>query len=251
MKKHSAVLMLFSRSTFHWVVLLLLVLAICQGLLFHFAYGALYEQALLDELEMVGMEVVFAESGMAWAFGAAFLLLCALLSLVGCEFRGKQGYTLMRLSLDERWIFFWQAVYNSLCFFLLWAAQAGIALALCQYYVARVGEAAAGSQAIFLAFYRSRFLHGLLPLEDAWCWARNILLALGLGAACASLPYAQRHGKRPGVEQAAMCAVAILAFVQRNSGFFTYMLTMLFSLLLLGLSLYRALGEGRGDPYEN
>lgn len=38
---------------------------------------------------------------------------------------------------------------------------------------------------MFLAFYRSKFLHCLLPLAETGKWVRNILciLALGMGAA--------------------------------------------------------------------
>lgn len=39
----------------------------------------------------------------------------------------------------------------------------------------------AGRRGVFVDFYRSGFLHGLLPLADGYVWTRNALFVLALG----------------------------------------------------------------------
>ena len=57
--------------------------------------------------------------------------------------------------------------------------------------------AEAGSQTIFLAFYRSELLHSLIPLEEISRWVRNGVMALGLGACAALEPFLQRRKELP------------------------------------------------------
>ena len=51
---------------------------------------------------------------------------------------------------------------------------------------------------MFLAFWRSEYLHALLPMADSALWIRNGLLLISLGLAAAIFPYKQRRGKYSG-----------------------------------------------------
>jgi hypothetical protein len=79
--------------------------------------------------EHVGLEQMIAQSGIPLVCGICFLLICAILSLTGCEFSGSRlRYTLKRLSVREETTVLWWAVYNTFCFFVFWAVQLLIVL---------------------------------------------------------------------------------------------------------------------------
>lgn len=191
MKKHLSVLMLMARSTIYKILALLVLMAAGESALFCFALSDL---AGRGEDDAFSLELVLGQSRIAWVFGACFLLLTALLVMTGCEGKSKCGYTLRRLSVSERWVFLWQSVYNILCYLLLWAVQILTAVALCRLYEAKAAPQFVSGQTVFLAFYRSNFLHSLLPLEDVRVWVCNGLLAAGLGICAARYPMAQRRG---------------------------------------------------------
>ena len=59
-----------------------------------------------------------------------------------------------------------------------------------------LSEGAASPLALFLACWRSPYLHALLPLEDVWLWGRNLLLCAALGLGTAAFSHQRRHGHR-------------------------------------------------------
>lgn len=240
MRRHASVLMLLSRGTIYRVLLLCAALAGAEVLLFSRALG----RALAET--STGLEQVFADSGAVWVFGACFLLMIALLSAAGCEFGGRQGYTLRRLRVTEKSVFFSQAGYNAFCCLLLWAAQMFTALALCGLYLTRAAPEAVSGQTVFLAFYRSSFLHSLLPLSEGSRWVRNLALVLGLGICSAGFAYWQRR-KKVSFLIFALTAAALF-FFQRELGRFD--LDGLLILLCTGLSvrmICAVLSEGEYD----
>ena len=69
-------------------------------------------------------------------------------------------------------------------------------LALCAAAMPHLSEGAASPLALFLACWRSPYLHALLPLEDVWLWGRNLLLCAALGLSTAAFSHERRHGHR-------------------------------------------------------
>ena len=72
----------------------------------------------------------------------------------------------------------------------------------CVQLMASVGTAALhaadaryaeGAQGIFVDFYRSEFLHGLLPLADGYLWMRNVVFVLALGVLTAYMQLGLRR----------------------------------------------------------
>lgn len=195
MKKHLSIPGLLARETLLPVLGILLLVCGVQALSFHRSL----RQALAAYAADVGggfpqLEVLLPRSAAYAWFALGYLLITALLCLCGCQFRAKTSYTLRRLTVSERAVFLWQWVYNILIYLLLWVVQVILTYALCRYYLAAAPAAAVSTQTLFLAFWRSEYLHALLPLADVALWIRNVLLLLTLGLAAAIFPYKQRRG---------------------------------------------------------
>ncbi len=186
MKKHVSVFMLMARSTICRVLGLLALMAAVEGGLFWLALqrGSTYGD--------FSLELVIRNSRMIWVFGVGFVLLTVLLSRACRQISGS--YTALRLSVSRRWVFFWQSVYNVLCYVLFWAVQILIALALASLYTHQAPAGYVSGQTVFLAFYRSDFLHSLLPFEDVLFWVRNGIMALSLGVCAARRPCRAERG---------------------------------------------------------
>jgi hypothetical protein len=143
------------------------------------------------------LEEVLYKSGAPVAFGVVLTVLVAVLAGSGMERKSKVSYTYGRLSVSEQEVWVWQTLYNTLSLLLFWALEVFLMLALCKWYTLWVGPEAASHQTVFLACYRSNFLHDLFPLGDVLCWVRNLLLCLTMGASAAVATYKQRReGKR-------------------------------------------------------
>lgn len=180
MKKHLSVFMLMARSTVYKIIVLLAVMAAVEGGLFWLALSRGPTSSGFS------LERVVQDGRMVWVFGICFLLLTVLLSRACRRISGS--YTALRLSVSGGWVAFWQSVYNVLCYLLFWAVQILIAVVLCRLYTARAPAEYVTGQTVFLAFYRSKFLHSLLPFEDAVFWVRNLVMALALGVCAARRP---------------------------------------------------------------
>ena len=254
MRQHRSIWMLLARSTFHWVLVIVLLLALAQGILFWRAMEKAWDDAVEAEdwFEnesgrdqpaepedfIWSMETVWNNSRASVAFGVAVVLTAAVLVSFGSEGNVKVSYTFRRLSVSEQSVFVWQALYNSLCFLLLWSAEIFIALALCKWYVAQVGVESVSHQATFLAFHRNQFLHNLMPLEDVACWVRNGLLCLSLGVTAAWDTYSQRRSGK--VHAAIVCALglAVWTFLNDGSGFGPNIISCSASVFVILVALY-------------
>ena len=182
MRQHLSVFMLYVRSSLYKVLLLLIGMAAVECGLFMWTLN-----------DAMSLESIWENSHILYVFIACALLITLLLCLIGCERGNRQGYTLRRLSVPESAVVLWQSLCNVGCYLLLWVAQIGIALGLCQWYVVQTGVSS--NQTIFLAFYRSNFLHNLLPLEETSLWVRNVLLLITFGMVTACFSFRQRRGK--------------------------------------------------------
>ncbi len=242
MRQHLSVLMLAARSTIYKILGLFALAAIAEGALFYFAL-----QKTLSG-EHLGLEQLMSESRIALVSGVSFLLLCALLSLTGCEISGsKLRYTLQRLSVGEKTIVFWWAAYNAACFFLFWALHVVIALLLSRLYVARIDTAYVSGQTILLAFYRNNWLHSLLPLAETSRYLRNASFVLSLGVNAACFSYHQRRGEK-GI---AMVVLTMLVAVYFSRAVGSFGSDLLLSLTALGITASAVIGIWKERGYKN
>ena len=195
MKRYGSILMLLARSTVLKLVGLLAgMTAVEIGLVFW------------QGRNVPGLEQLFEQTRMHWVFGAALIGMALMLGNTLCESGGKLDYTLRRLRVSDRELFLCQSLYNAACFILLWTVQVLVALLLCRYWMGQ--QESMSHQAVFLACYRSEFLHSLLPLEDVTRYVRNLFLFAGLGVCCACHPVRQRRGKQGFALLVAAAAVA-------------------------------------------
>ena len=199
MKKHLSILGLFARQTLPPVLGVLFLSCAVQAISFRFSL----RNALVAYEADIGngfpqLEILLPRAAVYAYFALGYLLITALLCLCGCQFRTKSSYTWQRLSLSEHTVLLWQWLYNILIYLLLWLVQTVFTFALCRYYLVAAPESAISGQTMFLAWWRSEYLHALLPLADTALWIRNGLLLLTLALAAAIFPYKQRRGKYSG-----------------------------------------------------
>ena len=191
-----------------------------------------------------GLEAVFAAAHPGLIAAAAFLLLCAWLFYIGGEFSGRQSYTLRRLSVTRLGGFLARWAACSLCFLILWGAQAATVLWLCGLYRRFGAPELWSGQAVLLALYRSAFLHALLPLHDAAVWVRNAFLLLSLGAAAARLP----NGKKPGFFPC-WAILAVCWFRHELGSVFSDIFFIGAGAVVIAVELYRAAAREEGSDY--
>lgn len=203
MKKHSSVFMLMARSTIYRVMGLLILMAVAEGGLFWLRL----QQGAIDG--NFSLEAIISESRLSWACAAFFLFVNVILSWG--SYTISDTYTAARLSVSGKAVYLWQCIYNSLCYLLFWMVQILIGIGLCRVYEAMAPAEFVSNQTVFLAFYRSNFLHSFLPFEDTWVWVRNILLVVALGICSSRIPGKNR---KIGIGSCFLIAATGVFFVQ-------------------------------------
>ena len=203
MKKHSSVFMLMARSTIYRVLGLLILMAVAEAGLFWLRL----QQGAIDG--NFSLEAIISESRLSWACAAFFLFVNVILSWG--SYTISDTYTAARLSVSGKAVYLWQCIYNTLCYLLFWMVQILIGIGLCRVYEALAPAEFVSNQTVFLAFYRSKFLHSFLPFEDTWVWVRNILLVVALGICSSRIPGKNR---KIGIGSCFLIAATGVFFVQ-------------------------------------
>lgn len=180
--KHLSVLMLYVRSAIFPLLGTIFLLVVTQTGLF--LWQMTRNTSYLEAIVQSGYFYL------AWVIAAA--LLVVLLS----RMKGS-SYTMRRLRISERASFLWHSLSCLLCYVLLWMAEVLTITLLCRYFLMRPAAADASEQALFLAFYRSDFLHSILPLEEIsrWVWLLFAWVTLALATAGANVQ--MRYGRKP------------------------------------------------------
>ena len=202
MRRYCSVLGLAARCTFWKVLAAALVSCGAEAALFlitlhgwpFVVYGP--DQAWKANNPM-GLEGLIAHSHIALCFGLGLAAVCGTLALLGWGGSGcRTGYTLRRLRVGEKPLTLLWGGYGVLCLVLYWAAHLATVLALCTAAMPHLSERAASPLALFLACWRSPYLHALLPLTDWPLLGRNLLLCAALGLSTAAFSHERRHGHR-------------------------------------------------------
>ena len=182
MKKQLSVFALHTRAAIGRLALVLLGMLALDAAAY-ILFGLRGFRASLTGSELVtALRVIFSLG----------LVACQLL-LASCFGAGSRyGYTLRRLQIPETRVLLWSGVCNALCFACVWCVQlmASVGTAALHAADARYAE---GAQGIFVDFYRSEFLHGLLPLADGYLWVRNVVFVLALGVLTAYMQLGLRR----------------------------------------------------------
>lgn len=184
MKKRSAVFWLFARSTIFFVIGIAALMLIAETILF------------LPNIDAVtSIDRTIEKSRISLVFKFALALITVVLCMPGRNAGARADYTIKRLSIGEGEVYLYQAIYNTIVYFIVFAIQAAFAFALCNYKISVTPSELVSNQSLFLAFHQNTFLHSLLPMEDIALHFRNLMLILMLGASSALFPYMQRRKK--------------------------------------------------------
>ena len=167
---------LAARSSLPWVGLICGVMTLFEPILFR-----------LLGWKSVWLDQAVGETQLGVFYSVALVSLGAVFCYGGL-LRARNDLTLARLRLDRKSRFWVLAGQNALCFGILWAWQAVLAVGLSVWWIAGHGDFT-GAHSLFTAFYRSEALHGLLPLGDTLLWVRNLafLIVMGMVTAKAAL----------------------------------------------------------------
>ncbi len=257
MKKHISVFGFYTRSSIYKVLLILLLMVLAETGVFLLKfrgelanYYELLEQVAqgnADVAYFVRPETLLEKCFIPLFFAAAVIGESVILCLPGCEFGTKTSYTIKRLQVSERACFFWQALCSLLLYLLVYAVQLAVIFGLSQYYINHVPEGVVGNQSVFLMFYRSEFLHSLLPLADIRIWIRNGFLLLAFAFAAAGFSYQQRRKKKP-MALYLLLVCSWFFFSQEIAGFSNFMFLSLTSLMVITKLLFTVLPEEEQIP---
>lgn len=207
MRRKLSLLSMIAGHSLGKVFLILIAMAAANGVLFYTELADTYRD----------MRYMLDRTSFLWAFGIAFTLLSIVLCSALCDRGGKQNYFLNRLSVSPRVFYLTHVLYNTLCYVLLFAAEALSLLGLCFWMQSRFPESF-NQQTLMLACYQSSMLHTFLPLSDVLGWVVLGCLLLGLGICTAALPAMNRRGRR-SISTFLMCAtVPFYVFLQNEFG---------------------------------
>ena len=205
MKKDLSVLMLLVRNSFWRVIGTILVMLVIESFFF-FADADLVHGYTISLEQLLNGKII----GQGIFTGINYLL--TVLATFGSDKTSKESYTLRRLLVSERRIWAWQAIYHTVCFLVIYIAEAWLMVSLCRYYLVHSTVQQVSDQVFWVAITRNTFLSNLLPLQNPLRMLRNSTLILGLGLTSAAEPLANRKGKSAFVVYH-LLLLAMLTFV--------------------------------------
>ncbi len=238
MKKYLSVVSLPARVSFGKLLSILIAMTLVQGGAFWFVLQR------GPVAQSFSLEFVLEESLQKWIFGAGFLAFYAALAMSLFRTGSRQNYTLMRLAVPAKGVFWLQCAYNAACLLLFWAWELCAVFGLCALYARLAPADYVSAQSVFLAFYRNDFLHSLLPFEDALRWVQNVFLVAGLSICAARRP--QNRMKAQNVAFS-MPLAAVAFFVRPLGDDVSPVFAIGLAILCAGVCLYQNLSE---DVYE-
>ena len=135
----------------------------------------------------ISIENAVEMSHIKWIFILGFVF-TSVLTMTNLR-KISSAYTIRRLRYSEVSVYLSEAACGIICFTLLYAVQILTLFISSQIYVHMIPEHFISNQTVFLAFYRDRFLHSIMPLSDIWVWVRNIVAVIASGIAMAIVPH--------------------------------------------------------------
>lgn len=211
-KKQLAVFDLFVRSSLYKVLAVLCGTVILQSVLWWKALQSGYTD----------FRMLLLDAHLGYGMAAAWILITIILCYSTST--GNQNHLILRLSIRKEWFFIWQIVYNVLCYLLFWFVQAAVLYGAYQIFADGIGTELVNHQTLMAICYQSPMFHAFFPLSDSLMIIRNLLLALGMGSACAAYSAHGRYHKRmislPGLFAPILALAGIWTGFERMSALF-------------------------------
>lgn len=223
---------LLARSTIYKLLFVAAAMALGEAALFY---------ACLRNGRGYMLGDVIGGSRISLVFFAALYLLLLILARTERGWEEKSAGTLHRLVLSPERIFWVKTAYNIGCLTILFAAQIWLAIWMVKVYGREKPEVYASPQRLFLIFYRSDFLHCILPLADTGKWVRNVFLVLALGMETAG------NDRGIPVPLVLLYALTVGWFVSPIGMGVTDILCILLSAAMMGLGRWRLWKKGGAD----
>ena len=193
MKKVVSLLTITVRSTIYKIILILIGMSALQlGIFCHTYLKYDYSKPVLTnpENEILGNELLGQAFGVSWTleslveeshisivFLAAFALISLVLFWAESERKGTNIFCFYnRLIVTKKQRMVSLTLYNLVCIMLLICAEVLTVLGMGEIFKYLVPAEYESVQMYFMAFYKSEFLHCLLPLADIFKWIRNFFI---------------------------------------------------------------------------
>lgn len=166
MKKHISILKLAAANSFYKILAVTGLTLILEFILFAVSAMRFSDPAL---------EAVFTGSGIPLGAGIGAAVIFVMLYMPWTNEKGSRPLiTLRQLRIKDSAAAAWIALYNFCVFVVFWALQLFAVLLMSRVFLNTTGTDGQ-AQIIFLAFYRTGFLHSLLPLSDIMRLIRTIM----------------------------------------------------------------------------
>lgn len=230
MKKDLSVIILIVRNSF-WLVLSSILLMFAAESFFFFMDGDIVHGYVMSLGDFVDGKTI----GLGLLFGTLRLMV---LTSFGSDTSGKETYTLRRLCISDRKVWFWQAIVHTGYYFLIYFAEAWLLISLSRYYLVHSSVQPINNQTIRMALTRNTFLSNLLPLQNPLRILRNFTLLLGIGLTSAPGIMSNRLSKSAYSGLQLLHLLALLVFMINLKVWQLDLLVMIISLLLAGYSVY-------------
>lgn len=203
MKKYISVFQMIARSSLYKVCLILIGMVIAEGSMLYLT---------ITNPSGFNFEEYIDQSQYSLAFQIAYILVTIVIVLPGMNLGSNQSYTLQRLRIKERKIYWLQSLYNMLAYVLLWGVQMIMVFVSIVIYQKNIPiEATLSNQTMFLAFYRNNFMHSIFPLEDIPGASLIVIIGITTAFVAAEFTKLQRQGKF-GFELLILIAAVIISF---------------------------------------
>lgn len=237
MKRYVSVFEMIARSSIYKVLAIIGVMLVAQAVCFYLS---------MISPSGIGIESYIDQSQYSLIFKIAYVLITIVLVLHGMNLGSVQSYTLKRLRIKEKRIFWLQALYNLFAYVLLWGIQLMMILVSVTVYQKNLPEGVVlTNQTMFIAFYRNDFMHSILPLEDGPGWWVLALIGVTSAFVTAEFTKLQREGKF-GFEILLMALAVIVSFPKQLGYEFTFLaLVLVIIYMIMGMRwILNADGDG-------
>ena len=203
MKRYISVFEMIARSSIYKVLLVISTMVFAEGFCFFLSM-------------LSGSETNFSEyinqSQFPLIFKIAYVLVTIVIVLPGMNLGSTQSYTLQRLRIKENCIYWLQVLYNFFAYILLWGIQLVMIFVCAFIFQTYLPEGMAwNNQMLFFEFYRSAFMHSILPLEESIGWFMLLVVGVTTAMCTARFTKLQRQGKFAG-ELLVLVAAVLLTF---------------------------------------
>lgn len=208
MNRYLSTVGLYARWNLYKILAIILVTALAAGAL-------VYRVPVGDVPVDMGLDPETGETMQAFAYydrldgviagsrapivcAAGFAAIVAVMSLTGCGYNTKAGYTVRRLRVKEETAVLLWGGYHAVLLVIFWAILATV---LYGVMTLRLGMEVTtdyihyGPQSMMLLCYTDTFLHHLLPLQDVAVWGVSVAGVLATAFSSVAFSYYQRREK--------------------------------------------------------